>query len=62
MNWLETAVPAKYRKKFTRAVAAKRVLNEKGRKATIAQANSYYKAINDLPAWLQPIANKRAER
>lgn len=60
MGFVEAAVPKKYRTKFTRAVAAQRVMNEKGSKATIAQANTYYKAMNALPLWLQPIAKKRA--
>jgi hypothetical protein len=60
MGLFEAAVPKKYRAKFTRAVAAKRVLNKNGKKTTIAQANAYYKAINALPLPLQVLANKRA--
>lgn len=54
-------VPKKEQAKFTRAVAARRVLNAKGKKATITQVNADYKAMNALPLWLQILAKKRAE-
>lgn len=60
MGFVEAAVPKQYRSKFTRAVATQRVMNEKGKSATIAQANAHYKAMNALPLWLQAVARKRA--
>jgi hypothetical protein len=60
MGFLEASVPKQYRKKFVDAVAAQRVMNRKGKSASIEEANRYYKAINALPLHWQLIAKKRA--
>lgn len=63
MGLVEASVPAKYKVKFLRAVAARNTINRVqalGKNPTAAQINADYKAMNALPLWLQPIANRRA--
>lgn len=61
MGLFEAAIPKKERARFTRAVAARRTALTRGSKATSAQINADYKAMNALPLWLQVIAASRAK-